>query len=76
MCIRDSPTEVLDWAVGVGCANHDVQNAIKWSLACLVDTGVVVRNLFISVAALRNGFNYLHAHAASFVAEKLQLSHQ
>ena len=24
------PTEVLDWCVCLGCANHDVQNSLKW----------------------------------------------
>eukprot|EP00974_Lingulodinium_polyedra_P115114 11147896-Lingulodinium_polyedra.AAC.1 len=45
------PTEVLDWTVAVACANHDVQNALKWSLSCYADSGNVARRLFITIAS-------------------------
>ena len=70
------PLEVLDWCVTLGCANHDAQNALKWSLASLTDEGNVVRRLWITVAATRNGFHFLHAKVPTFVAQKLHLSDQ
>eukprot|EP00969_Alexandrium_andersonii_P062172 2739392-Alexandrium_andersonii.AAC.1 len=38
--------ELLDWPVAVGCANHDVQNALKWSLMPL-SQGDVLHQLYV-----------------------------
>eukprot|EP00974_Lingulodinium_polyedra_P076828 7437194-Lingulodinium_polyedra.AAC.1 len=72
--VESLPTEVLDWSVAIACANHDVQNALKWSLASCSEDGTVARRLFISVASVRNGFNHLHKRVVSFVSSKLVLS--
>eukprot|EP00974_Lingulodinium_polyedra_P086937 8427603-Lingulodinium_polyedra.AAC.1 len=48
------PSEVLDFTVAVACANHDCQNAIKWSPTKHCEDGLVQRNLFIAIAASRN----------------------
>ena len=54
------PTDVIDWPVAVACANHDIQNGLKWSLATHAQSGSVVRSLYIAIAGCRNGFNHLH----------------
>jgi hypothetical protein len=66
--------ECLDWVVGTPCANHDCQNALKWSLKAVLDeedTAQVVHALHIAIASVRNGFDLLHAHLGAFVGETL-----
>ncbi len=64
---------LLDWVVAVGCANHDVQNALKWSLYSLSEEGEVIKKMYTVIVALRNGFDLLHARLASFVTAHLRL---
>ena len=64
---------VMGWSVAVGCANHDAQTALKWSVSHIWQW-VCFRKLFISIAACRNGFNHLHRKVGAFVAQHLYLS--
>ena len=60
--------------MAVGCVNHDLQNVLTWSLATLSSNGLVVRSLFISIPACRNGFNHLHNKVKGWVEQNLLLS--
>lgn len=62
--------ELTDWIVGTGCCCHDLQNALKWSLASLW-TGQEIQDLHIVIEALRNSFELLLARLPTFLAQHL-----
>eukprot|EP00971_Amphidinium_carterae_P326544 6457407-Amphidinium_carterae.1 len=49
---------VKDCMVFTPCANHDAQNALKWSLQPY-SSKEVLRDLFIYIESLRNGYEHL-----------------
>jgi hypothetical protein len=63
------PKHWLDWAVRTGCAMHDAQNGLKWSLVPFTESSDVVRDLHIVIESLRNSFFVLHSHLGSFLQE-------
>ena len=64
-------SELLDWPTATACCNHDVQNALKWSLQKYVDGPDGISDIYIAIESLRNGFSLLHAHLRSFVHARL-----
>ena len=53
------PPAVLEWIVETPCCNHDVHNGLKWSLfSYLTDEGFM-KDLFIAIESLRNGYDLL-----------------
>ena len=63
--------DLQDWVIGTGCANHDSQNALKWSLVGHSQEGEVITKLHVSIESLRNGYNHLHTHLKAFVCSSL-----
>ncbi len=54
------------------CANHDTQNALKWSLQPAADMGTAVhKNLFVAVASVRNSYDLIAAKLPVFVMGRL-----
>ena len=65
-------SRLTNWQVLTPCCNHDVQNALKWSLSRHVDNTEALKDLFIAVASLRNAFDLLHGHIADFLGRCLE----
>ena len=69
--------ELLDWDVSTGCAAHDSQNALQWSLKSLCnDEADTVKRMWVAIAALRNAYGLLHRCLPAFISEKLCLSEE
>ena len=66
--------ELTDLYVSTGCAAHDVQNSLKWSLGPLAGADGV-KDLHIVTLSLRNSFKILHSHVHSFLMSHLQFDH-
>lgn len=62
--------KMTDLVVGTGCAAHDVSNALKWALGS-IDGVDVLKDLHISIEALRNSFPHLHKHLAPALLARL-----
>ena len=63
--------DLQDWVIATGCANHDSQNALKWSLVGHSQEGEVITKLHVSIESLRNAYNHLHSHLNAFVCSSL-----
>ena len=63
--------ELLDWPTATACCNHDVQNALKWSLQKHTDGADGIKDIFVAIESLRNGFSLLHAHLRGFIHARL-----
>ena len=61
---------LLDWVVGTPCCCHDLQNALKWSLESVGDSGLV-DDLHIIMESLRNSFGIIVARLGIFLARNL-----
>ena len=64
--------DLQDWVVCTACANHDAQNALKWSLMSVSSDVEVVHKLHIIIESLRNSFDLILDRLAKFVAGKLR----
>ena len=64
--------DLQDWVVCTACANHDAQNALKWSLMNVSSDVEVVHKLHIIIESLRNSFDLILDRLAKFVADKLR----
>ena len=64
--------QLLDWCVSTPCANHDCQNALKWALKNSGENQEdMLKGLHVSIAALRNGMDLLHAFLPAFVQQSV-----
>lgn len=58
--------------LATACSCHDIQNALKWSLSPVADSGIeVVKSLHIVIESVRNGFDLVFARLPAFVAGTL-----
>eukprot|EP00971_Amphidinium_carterae_P343493 6483258-Amphidinium_carterae.1 len=76
-CVRDdegarNAGEWSDLLVFTACANHDTQNALKWSLQAW-SSKEILRDLFIYMESMRNGFDYMYKGVTSFVRKTLRI---
>ncbi len=66
--------DIQDWVLTTGCANHDTQNGLKWSLSWLVtDPADVVKRLHITIESLRTSYDLLEAHLVHFISKNLAI---
>ncbi len=69
---ENAAKQIKEIVVSTACANHDLQNGLKWSMQPIADKGKDVhKSLYVSVAALRQSFNLLLAKLPVFVAGRL-----
>ena len=68
---QDAMAELCDWPVSTACANHDAQNALKWSLLGVCSEPQVLKQLLISIESLRNSYDLLHRHLQGFIVQRL-----
>ena len=61
---------LLDWQVYTRCACHDGSKALEWSLKPLPSEDTM-RDLFIVVESLRNGYVQLFRHLTCWICEHL-----
>ena len=47
----------MDWPIGLGCVNHDVQNALKWSLSLLSSLPDVLKRMLVAISSVRNSYD-------------------
>ena len=66
-------SDLTDWVVSTGCANHDGQNALKWGLAGLDCGEEVHKKLYIVVESLRNYYDLLQRYLLAFLTQSLTL---
>eukprot|EP00969_Alexandrium_andersonii_P136557 6041182-Alexandrium_andersonii.AAC.1 len=65
---EDEVLALTDWVLSTGCAAHDSQNALRWSLAELLsDPKAGLKDLFIVMQSLRNAFDLLVGHMQQFL---------
>lgn len=69
--VKEKLPWLLDFCVGTGCANHDVQNSVRWATDFLITTPDTTRDLHILVDSLRNGYHDLIEGLRVFVGERL-----
>jgi len=50
---------LLEWIVDTPCCNHDVHNGLKWALFQWLTDEVFMKEVFIVIESLRNGFDLL-----------------
>ena len=48
--------ELLDWAVGTGCALHDCHNSLKWGLHAHFNDAELMKDLYITIQSGRDAF--------------------
>ena len=68
-------TELLsltDWVLGTGCAAHDLQNSLKWSLSG-TRSPQDVQDLHIVIEALGNSFDILLQRLPDFLTKRMTL---
>ena len=68
----DLPTTLLkltSWVTSSACCNHDVHNALKWSVLEYTKDPVALRGSFIVVESLRNGYSLLVKNVNLWLAE-------
>ena len=53
------PPAYLEWIVETPCCNHDVHNGLKWALFQYLTDQAFMKEVFIVVESLRNGFSLL-----------------
>ena len=63
---------LLDWWVATPCCNHDVHNALKWSLSKHIDGADGINDLYVAIESLRNSFDLLHGFLKTFIQEALE----
>ena len=64
---------LTDWQVLTPCCNHDIQNAMTWSLSRHIESTEGLKDLFIAIASLRNAFDLLVGHLKVFLESCLEL---
>ena len=70
--VLGSMPDLLDWPVSTACANHDLQNALKWGLKLIcADQADVHKKLYIVVSSYRNSFDLLFRYLPDWAALKL-----
>ena len=50
---------LMSWVAVVGCACHDLHNALRWSVVEYLDNVATMRNCLIVLESLRNSFDQL-----------------
>ncbi len=61
--------QLCDWQVATGCACHDCQNGLKWSMAgFLADPKNGLKDLYVVVDSLKNAFDLLVGRIHQFLA--------
>ena len=64
---------LTDWTLTTACASHDCQNGLKWAMARHVE-GEDLKDLYVVLESLRNGFDAIHGHIVPFVAKFLRVT--
>ena len=59
---------LLSWYVSNGCCDHDVHNALKWSVHSNITDKSFMKEIWKSFASLRSGFSLLVQHAGSWIS--------
>lgn len=62
---------LLTWCLTVPCVNHDAHNSLKWAIAPWCDSKVCMRNLFITIEALRQSYSELVSHAPAWLSRSV-----
>lgn len=66
--------ELLDWVVATPCANHDVQNSLKWGMLSVSGDPEILGRLHIAIESIRNGFDLLFQGLGHFVLSFLSFA--
>jgi hypothetical protein len=56
------------WYVASGCCDHDIHNALKWSVHAEISDKAFMKEVWKVVACIRSAFHLLVDHAANWVA--------
>ena len=63
--------ELLEFVLVTACALHDGQNAFRWGLLSHCQNRQLMRDVYISIEALRNSTDLLHSRISSWIASVL-----
>lgn len=64
---------LTDWVLSTGCGNHDCQNALKWGCReFMEDPGALLKDLFIAIESVRNGYAALHDYLRLWLLKIVQ----
>ena len=61
------PPALLEWVLDTGCCNHDVHNGLKWSLLQYLTDDAFMKDTFLVIESMRNGFSLLHEELSRWV---------
>ena len=65
---RFFPPALLEWILDTGCCNHDVHNGLKWSLLQYLTDDAFMKDTFLVIESMRNGFSLLHEELSRWIA--------
>ena len=58
---------LLSWYVASGCCDHDVHNALKWSVHTEISDKAFMKSVWKVSASLRSGFHLLVEHVGNWI---------
>ena len=61
------PPAFLEWIVDTPCCNHDVHNGLKWALFQYLTDDAFMKDVFIVIESLRNGYSLLQEELGVWV---------
>ena len=66
------PPALLEWVVDTPCCNHDVHNSLKWALFTYMQDEDLLKDVWVVIESLRNGFSLLQAELPRWLATKVK----
>ena len=63
-----------EWEVFTGCALHDAHNSLKWSLHGHFRDAELMKDVFITIAPLRNSFDLILPFLPAWLVEHLEFA--
>ena len=67
-----TPTPLLQWVLGTGCACHDTHNAFKWGMHQQFQNLELLKELYIAIESIRNSYGLLVRYMPKWLLQKLK----
>jgi len=71
---RNTLQPILDWVVSCGCALHDTQNALKWSMHQQFCDAEAMGDVYIVIQSVLNSYGLVLAHMGAWLRRVLVFS--
>ena len=62
---------LMSWYVSSGCVDHDIHNALKWSIHSQLEDKEFMKRVWKCVASVRRGFHCLVDHVVGWIANTI-----